>query len=203
MSKPKKESFFWTSYSDLMTSLFFVMLVLFVLTIALLHRRMVATQAQLDKIQEIEKAVNQIDSTYFEYNKTYKKHILKIDVKFPTGLSDIGDIVYQTRIKFKEAGNAINRSIREISREHPEIQYLLVIEGQASNDGFLGNDELSYNRALALRRFWEESGVDFGKSCEVLIAGSGAKGLMRDPVEWKNQRFLIHIIPKPGIIDRK
>ena len=36
----KKESYFWTSYSDLMTSMFFIMLVLFVLAIALLHRHM-------------------------------------------------------------------------------------------------------------------------------------------------------------------
>ena len=61
MSKQKKESFFWTSFSDLMTSLFFIMLVLFVLTVALLHKRMVeieneriATQVQLDKIKEID-----------------------------------------------------------------------------------------------------------------------------------------------------
>ena len=32
MAKRKKESFFWISYSDLMTSLFFIMLVLFVLS---------------------------------------------------------------------------------------------------------------------------------------------------------------------------
>ena len=36
----KRESFFWTSYSDLMTSLFFIMLTLFVLVIVLLHKRM-------------------------------------------------------------------------------------------------------------------------------------------------------------------
>lgn len=41
MTKQRKESFFWTSFSDLMISLFFVMLVLFVLTIALLHKKMV------------------------------------------------------------------------------------------------------------------------------------------------------------------
>ena len=47
----KKESFFWTSYSDLMTSLFFVMLVLFILVIVLLHKRMEATEAQLQEIK--------------------------------------------------------------------------------------------------------------------------------------------------------
>ncbi len=48
----RKESFFWTSYSDLMTSLFFVMLVLFVLVIVLLHKRMEATEAQLEEIKK-------------------------------------------------------------------------------------------------------------------------------------------------------
>ena len=43
----KKESFFWTSYSDLMTSLFFIMLVLFILVIFLLHKRMEVTERQL------------------------------------------------------------------------------------------------------------------------------------------------------------
>ena len=49
----KKESFFWTSYSDLMTSLFFVMLVLFILVIVLLHKRMEATEAQLQEIKRL------------------------------------------------------------------------------------------------------------------------------------------------------
>lgn len=73
MSKKKRESFFWTSYSDLMTSMFFVMLTLFVLAIALLHREVVnigkerdATKEELAKINEIRQAVQSIDSTYFD-----------------------------------------------------------------------------------------------------------------------------------------
>ena len=50
----KKESFFWTSYSDLMTSLFFIMLTLFVLVIVLLHKRMEATEKQLEEIKKVE-----------------------------------------------------------------------------------------------------------------------------------------------------
>ena len=34
--KEKKHDFFWPSYADLMTSLFFIMLVLFVLTVMML-----------------------------------------------------------------------------------------------------------------------------------------------------------------------
>ncbi len=48
----KKESFFWTSYSDLMTSLFFVMLVLFVLTVVLLNKKMIEIKRITDATQE-------------------------------------------------------------------------------------------------------------------------------------------------------
>ena len=51
MSKNKKESFFWTSYSDLMTSLFFVMMLLFVLTIVLLHNKMVELENEKTKMK--------------------------------------------------------------------------------------------------------------------------------------------------------
>jgi len=208
MSKPKKESFFWTSYSDLMTSMFFVMLVLFVLTIALLHRKMVdidkdkkTSQAQIDKIKEIDEAVKNIDTTYFEYKQVYKKHILKIRVNFPIGVSHINVIDLHTQNELINAGRSIQSTLKKISREYPKIQYLLVIEGQASKDNYSRNYELSYERALALRRLWSDKNIDFGNNCEVLISGSGIGGSMRENEEYLNQRFLIHLIPKPGMIE--
>lgn len=203
----KKESFFWTSYSDLMTSLFFVMLVLFVLTVVLLNKKMIeikritdATQEQINKIQEIEQATKDIDPTYFEYNEDYKKHILKVNVNFPTGIANINSIDKITQRKLIEAGKVIRNLIEQKTKEYG-IQYLLVIEGQASSDSYSQNYELSYERALSLRNYWDVVGLDFGKNCEVLISGSGTGGVMRDVDERKNQRFLIHIIPKPGIIE--
>lgn len=203
MSKNRKESFFWTSYSDLMTSLFFVMLVLFVLTIALLHRKIVATQAQLDKIEEIEEASNKIDTTYFEYRKEYKKHILKIRANFETNKFNESDIDNATKTKLEDAGSSIQTSIFSITKKYPNIQYLLIIEGQASRDNASAthNYELSYKRALTLKNIWDKKGIDFGNNCEVLISGSGTGGTMRESTETLNQRFLIHIIPKPGIIE--
>lgn len=208
MAKQKKESFFWTSYSDLMTSMFFVMLVLFILTIALLHRKMVdiekerkATQAQIDKIKEIEEAVNKIDSTYFDYNKVHKKHIMKIKVNFPSGVSNINVLDFHTQNELIKAGRSIQNTLHKINQEYPKIQYLLVIEGQASKDNYTRNYELSYERALALRRLWSDNNIDFGNNCEVLISGSGIGGSMRENKERLNQRFLIHLVPKPGIIE--
>ena len=79
----KQESYFWTSYSDLMTSLFFVMLILFALACSMLKNKIdevenqkEATEKELAKIKEIEESIQAIDPNFFEYNSTYKKHIL-------------------------------------------------------------------------------------------------------------------------------
>lgn len=208
--KEKKESFFWASYADLMTSLFFVMLVLFVLTIALLHKEMVkikhkeeATQAQLDKIREVEKATQNIDAKYFEYRPEYKKHILKISVWFASGSANMNNINKTTQRELIEAGESIQKFIYDNS--HDGIQYLLIIEGQSSRDFYSQNYELSYERALALKNFWERNKVNFGENCEVIISGSGdgrlsGTNFMRENQENANQRFLIHIVPKYGTI---
>lgn len=212
MSKVKKESFFWTSYSDLMTSLFFVMLLLFVLAIVLLSSNLSrveaernATEAQLKKVIEIENAINTIDSNYFDYNHNFKKHILRIQVNFPIGSSSLHSADENTLLQLYSAGIAIDNFVQKVTKKHP-VQYLLIIEGQASKDRYTRNYELSYERALALKRFWDDRNIDFGQNCEVLISGSGdgkLKGtdFMREVYEPNNQRFLIHIIPKPGIIE--
>jgi outer membrane protein OmpA-like peptidoglycan-associated protein len=211
MLKQKKESYFWTSFSDMMISLFFIMLVLFVLTIALLHKRMVeientadAIQEQIDKIEEIENATNNIDTSYFEYREKYKKHILKIEARFDEDKHEKRNIIPQSAIKeLINAGESIRDSINSILNRFPQIQYLLIIEGQASMDkaSELHNYELSYKRAYTLKKIWDEKNIDFGNNCEIIVSGSGTGGSMRESIEKNNQRFLIHIIPKPGIIE--
>lgn len=207
-----KKSFFWASYADLMTSLFFIMLVLFILTTVMLKKSMDemkkerdATNEQMEKIREIEEAVNQIDATYFEYNKEHKKHVLKIDVSFNTGSSDMNNIPLETRKKLLAAGLTIKKFITNANEKYG-VRYLLVVEGQASRDNYPLNNELSYARALQLVRFWNEKHLDFNENiCELIIAGSGQSGVLRVqpdvPGNKANQRFLIHIIPKPGIIE--
>lgn len=198
----KKESFFWTSYSDLMTSLFFVMLVLFILVIVLLHKRMEATEAQLQEIKKVEESTKDLErSDYFNYRPEYKKYVLNIQVRYPAGKSDLNDITALDKeaqlSKLAKAG----MEIQEFLNRHNEYQYVLIIEGQASKDNYSFNYELSYQRALALMRYWiEDKGINFGNNCEILISGSGDGKLdthsMRESVETENQRFLIHILPK-------
>lgn len=200
----KQESFFWTSFSDLMTSLFFVMLVLFILVIVLLHKRMEATEAQLEEIKKVEQSTKDLSKEYFNYRSDYKKYVLTIQVRYPAGKSNLADMISTDS---EEKANQLYRleqagwEIKRFLDNHRENQYILIIEGQASRDNYLYNYELSYQRALGLMKFWiEDSQIQFGRNCEILISGSGDGKLdthsMRENREWENQRFLIHILPK-------
>lgn len=209
MGKPKKESFFWTSYSDLMTSMFFVMLVLFVLTISLLHSRMRATEAQLAKIKKLESSIEKIDPEYFQYNSDYKRHTLKnITVSFATGSSEITDIPQHDLKRLEDAGRAIVKFMKEAKKTIPEAEYMLIVEGQSSRDNFPRNNELSYSRALSLVKYWQTKNIVFDDlPCELIVSGSGCDSRFREKPDVagnkKNQRFVIHIIPKPGNFDEK
>ena len=214
MAKKKKESYFWTSYSDLMTNLFFVMLMLFILAIALLHREMVqigkerdATKEELEKINEIRTAIQNIDTTYFQYDEDYKKHILKTKVKFQTGSSNINDLDDATKDELLAVRDTIKSFLDKLLQKDGSASYLLVIEGQASKDKYALNNQLSYDRALSLFKFWFPDQKNttlrfFNPPCEVVIAGAGfMEGKPRDAENAANQRFLIQIMPQSGIIE--
>jgi hypothetical protein len=212
-----KKDFFWASYADLMTSLFFIMLVLFVLAVVMLKKENSKINAKLkefEKIEEIKKSINSINKKYFEYNEKYKKHVFKVAVNYNSGKFECENLDPAIQTQIVEAGNDIHHLIDSMARINSEIQYLVIIEGQASADGwyydqYKNNNVLSYLRALYLKNFWESFGIFFDnlENCELVIAGSGEKGVPRIDtsidfnLEKKNQRFLIHIIPKTGTID--
>ena len=222
----KKESFFWTSYSDLMTSLFFVMLVLFVLSVILFrgsHRKLeeqyIETKADKERLESILRSTKDLakEDGYFAYREEYKKYVLKVPVYFPVYKSSLSDMAAD-KTQLYNAG----MEIKKFLEDHKENDYLLIIEGQASRDSkemSLFNYELSFKRALTLMQYWKEvSRIDFGKNCEIQIAGSGDgrynfgytgpgdtrdsrfwlyyDDLMREKEEARNQRFVIHLIPK-------
>ena len=176
------------------------------------------------EITSIYEAVENIDSTYFAFNKEYVKHIFKIQVTYQTGAFDLyklqadasGDKAQADALRNQivAAGKEIRKTIEYLQNNDSikqDIKYLVVLEGQASKDGF--NDDayhnnyvLSYQRALGLHRFWQKNGIDFSNmnKCELVISGSGEKGVPRDNTnEYHNQRFLIHIVPVIGKIQRE
>lgn len=247
--KPKNGDSFWPSYVDVMTTLFAIMIVLFGVS----YSRFRVKEAELKKIvnkykeiQAIYKVVENIDSTYFEFKPEYVKHIFKIQVTYQKGkfeLDQLQDDIYNKdaanaqREQIVAAGKEIERTIHKLQDTtftKQDIKYLVVIEGQASADGYyiddyFNNYVLSYQRALALYRFWKkEAGIDFSKmeKCELVISGSGEGGVPRsskedymagdeyqtrfknnpnvviqdEDYEKYNQRFLIHIVPVIGNI---
>lgn len=210
----EKRSLFWASYADLMTSLFFIMLTLFVASSILLSKKSDDWKEKYDKsesekvqLQRINDVIQQLDTTYFEYIDAYKKSKLVIPVNFAINQSNIYGLPQSTRDELKKAGESLKAFVDSTVHKFPGVQYILIIEGQASKLGGTDhNYELSYQRAYSLKKFWEQENIIFdAQNCEVLIGGSGdgvqsGTGLMREVNERMNQRFLIHIIPKPGYV---
>lgn len=227
-----KNGAFWPSYVDIMTTLFAIMLVLFTISYGRFkgrERSLVEINDSLqvfkDKYNEIRSiytAVENINPQYFEFNPTFVKHIFKIQVTYQRGQFDLNRLeddangnearADSLRRQIVKAGEEIRSTIVKLQDNDSikqDIKYLVVIEGQASKDGFNtddwhNNNVLSYQRALALHHFWrDKANIDFSnmEKCELVICGSGEGGMPRDSLrETNNQRFLIHIVPVIGNI---
>ena len=220
----KKNNIFWIGYSDLMTSLFFIMLVLFVLAIGHLKIKNIENEkliVELKKskeglIKEIERANKLLnmealfsplnDSNAFCYLPKYRKFIVKdlmgIEI-FDPGETVIRD--NDIKEKAIAAGRQLEHFLANLINKDKDISYLLVLEGNMANtwdwqyscDNAYGY-RTSYQRALVLYELWKANGIDFRKykNVEVMICGSGFNGLGRDEKEENNKRFSIQIIPK-------
>ena len=81
----KGNNIFWISFSDLMTSMFFIMLVLFVVTVAYLNYLRNATDQQLRKIQELQTSVQELPAKYFEFQPQYKRFKINKQIHLETG----------------------------------------------------------------------------------------------------------------------
>lgn len=198
----KGTGFFWPSFADLMTALFFIMLVLYVLTYLKLTNQQRATEQQLNKIKEIQAAVKELPQDYFQYDSEYKRFSLVQNIEFERGQDIIKPKYEQYLI---DVGVSIKDLISNLKNEYAQqdIKYVVIIEGMASNDNYFDNYPLSYKRAWAVMKLWQRENVMPDQSvCEVQVAGSGTGGIGRFPnnEEFKNQRILIQIVPKIGEI---
>lgn len=226
MANNKQKDPFWTSYSDLMTSLFFVMLVLFIICLIKVGKinsnlqdtntkliqtkdSVLAANRDLENILQLQNQFKILSqSTSLEYDSIRKMFYAKDfqekeifypeDDKIKPGFYEIVDTV----------GHDILQILQKLN-QNKDFKYQMVIEGNAAirwNDLKTGNYDpdnvqmyhLSYRRALALYLYWKKLGIDFRKyNTEVIIAGSGFNGINRDTlVEEYNKRFVLQIIPK-------
>ncbi|MDY0278802.1 MAG: hypothetical protein RBQ97_12035 [Acholeplasma sp.] len=218
----KKNNIFWIGYSDLMTSLFFIMLVLFVMAIGYLqvknieNERLIAElkkreiglikeKEKLEKLLNLEKQFEPlIEDSSFYYLPDCKKFIVKdlmgIEIFEPNQFA-IKEQYIQPTI---DAGNIIKDFLSKLNQENPELSYLLVIEGNMANtfDQRINKDDnfgylTSYQRALSVYKLWLRNNINFRSyNVEVMLCGSGFNGLCRESREEDNKRFSIQIIPK-------
>lgn len=215
--KNSKQDSFWTSYSDLMTSLFFVMLVLFVVCIIFVGRANKQLEGQLDEskrknmqyenILQLQEQFKELsESTILEYDEEKKMFYAKDFQNIEIFFTDDDNIKNDYLPKVDSVGKDIQTILKSLSH-NKQFKYLLVIEGNAAipweilRAGTYNPDsqyayELSYRRAIALYNRWQK--YDFRKyNTEIIIAGSGFNGINRDvEVEENNKRFVIQIIPK-------
>lgn len=219
MAKDKHKDPFWTSYSDLMTSLFFVMLVLFIICLVKVggmngelrkaYKEAIADKKDLENILQLEdqfKVLSQ--SSSLEYDSIRKMFYAKDFQEKEIFYSNDDKIKPEFHSVVDTVGYDLLQILQSLN-QNEAFKYQMVIEANAAikwenlKSGNYDPDNvdmyhLSYNRALALYLYWKNKGIDFRKyNTEVIIAGSGFNGINRDDkVEDYNKRFIIQIIPK-------
>ena len=197
------------SFSDLMTSLFFVVLVLYVLTYVMLKNALEKANTTIEEQNKILQLKEQFkplqEDKDFIYLAACKKYISKelnnVDDIFEPNKSEILEKYKPITIK---VGNRLESLLSQLNKANANFSYLVIIEGNMANSWdkkFSSDSEYgykkSYERALAVYNLWSNNNIDLRKyNSEILISGSGFNGLCRDKVEENNKRFSIQIIPK-------
>ena len=220
MAKAKQKDPFWTSYSDLMTSLFFVMLVLFIISFIRIGHQMAeikkldsllhganADKEQLEQVLQLDSLFSKLsNNTTLAYDNKgrmfYAKALVGKEIFYPNT-----SIIKTEYIGLVDSiGNDIDVVLQKLNQNN-QFHYQLVIEGTAAipwrelKTANKDNEDmylLSYRRSLTLYKKWKEQKLDLRKyNTEIIIAGSGFNGNNRDNrVEENNKRFIIQIIPK-------
>lgn len=220
----KKKNFFWISYTDLMTSLFFIMMVLFVITVSVLKGRTKVLEEEKEVLETVYKNIEKLkdNSKLFEYDSIYKRYKLKFIVEFINDSSSISEgslLNFDSTVKkLGDVGGGLKtiidnlRELKKNDSSYRNISYMIIISGSASNIGPQDHNYfLSYNRAYNLYKFWRdgEQGIDFDAEeyhdlIDFQIAGNGIGGVGREEPEngniynTRNQRFIINVVPKIG-----
>lgn len=221
----ENDGFFWPSYLDLMISLFFIMLVLFVVSFYHYTTIIKASEEEKRKLEELEKTIEELmkDKNFFLYdeeNKRYKvaQEIEFVQDDFKIDKSSIKSDYDSTIVHLIKTGKKLKETIdtllykKNSDLAYSKISYTLIITGRASSEGDVDhNYELSYKRAYFLYKFWKENVVNFDSSSyqniiDLQISGVGVGGLGRYPmfdqvgnnIDNRNRSFFIQIIPKIG-----
>jgi hypothetical protein len=159
-----------------MTSLFMIMMVLFIITLVLFKSKtgeLSDTNFELKKIIERYQQITRLEEQMEPLQEDNGFHYLPNCQKFV--ISDLMGVEifepYRTEIKSQyifhtlQAGRKIQKFLGSLDNN---LHYLLVIEGNMANrwDLSINQDDetgytTSYRRALAVYNLWKENGIDF------------------------------------------
>ena len=143
-----REKSFWLSYSDLMTSLFFIMLVLFVVSISIVFSQknqvekltnelgeLKVTTEQYKNILQLEKQFKTLsNSSRLRYDEEHKTFVAK-DLE---GIEIFNSEKHTIKVEYLETVDKIGRDLEQLlkllHKNNPNNQFLLVIEGNSANN---------------------------------------------------------------------
>lgn len=205
----KSGNAFWVGYSDLMTSLFFVFLVV-ATTLALGFRYQAsiyeADAKELARIREIASAAERLtDDSTFYFNAAQSRFELRNDFQYE---EETATIPLEAHASLIAAGRKIQDVLASVEGKG-DVRFKVVIEGRAARflekgkrglnaDRYGNTKDLSYRRALALAKLWEANGIDLmAGQAELFIAGSGfeGKGRYAEREEELNKQIIVQVIP--------
>jgi len=209
----KKNNIFWISFSDLMTSLFFILLVAYVITYVDLMKKNKEIIEDNEELQKKLRVYNLVEenlkplkenTSLFQYEENYKRFTLGFRVAFGTGMYKIKDGELNnydsTAIKIRQVGRQLQYTIDKLiyeqrnSESMASVSYLVIIAGYAShllNGEQIDDYELSYKRAYNLWNYWRSYGIDFESDkykdiIDLQISGNGWGGVGRFPRDPEN-----------------
>lgn len=213
MLKESSEDYFWPGFVDLMTCLFFIVLVLFILSYNQFSQEKEKYKIKEEEYNKIEEIKNNLkilmsDKKFFIYEKEYKRYRLsqqilyyksksKIDKQSIPDYESVKTSLLETGNKLKEIIEKL-KAQKESDTKMKDLSYLVIISGRSSdlpNNDRVYNYQLSYMRAFELYNFWIEN-INFDLDDEKLhklidfqIAGNGIGGVGRFPKYDDNKDF--------------
>lgn len=154
----KRNNIFWVSYSDLLTSLFFIMLVISVISIGGMQQKIIQVEEiaaqndsllialkKSDSLQKVEnerlRKLLQLEEIFapleqdddFIYLQECEKYLVKDFLGIEIFEPNEAKIKEVYREKTIEIGQKINDFIENLNDNHPESSYIVLIEGNTAN----------------------------------------------------------------------
>jgi len=213
--KSKRDGFFWVSYTDVMITLFFVMLAIAAISVLQVNvekqnviKAKKASEEELRRIKEIQDSVKKLQEITTKDGRRmfdYKNNRFETrPIRFERGAYSI---IEMDKPYLKEVGQALNNLV---ARSNDKASYLIVIEGGADSTGDCREKvfKLSYERAHGLWEFWLSNGINLKQppKSDLQISGTGDQiprtctepdRLEGQPLqnEADMRRFSIHVLP--------